>query len=199
MAKLILHVIVAASLWLGLRALGVPTWVRLLALVAGATAVHHIWERLFPEFFSPGSIPVADDDPLMLEALNTARETMPRFLRMYPAHRTDSIVKFRLLTDQGVTECVWADLVEITKDGARVYVRTPPVHQSGQFDPSRVVPVADFIDWQIEFRDGTLRGGYTNQAVFRVFEREKGYLPPAMIPHIARFKELRPEDVGEGI
>lgn len=199
MAKLILHVFVAVLLWVGLAALGMPVWIRVGALLGGAVAVHLVWDRLlFPDFLSPGSIPVADDDPLMLEALAKARATMAQFLRLYPDHQTDSIVKFLLVTDSGVKESVWADLVEIIGNDARVYIRTPPVHQTAPLERARTVPVAEIIDWQIEFRDGTLRGGFTNQALFRVFERENGYLPASIIPHISRFKDLESDDARQG-
>jgi len=194
MAKLLTQLVVAVFIWIGLGALGVPRVARLLVLVLGATLVHYVWERLFPEYFSPGSLPVADDDPLMMDALAKAQASMQDFLRLYPEHRTDSVVKFMLVTDQGVKEGVWADLVDISEGTARVYVRTPPVHQTAPFEPTCSVPVSEFIDWQIEFRDGSLRGGFTNQALFKAFERENGYLPPAMIPHLARFKELTPEE-----
>jgi uncharacterized protein YegJ (DUF2314 family) len=52
------------------------------------------------------------------------------------------------------------------------------------------VPVSDVTDWQIEFRDGTLRGGFTNRAMYKIFERQEGHMPARFLEQLKRFKEL---------
>ena len=199
MPKLIAQVLVAALIWLGLSWWGVGWLIRAVAVAIGAVLVHQVWERLvFQPFDYLGAIPVADDDPLILDAFARARETLPAFIRAYPQHRGDSIVKFRVRTPSGRHEQVWADLLEITGDTAKVYVRTPPVEDTPDFQPATTIRTADILDWQIEFRDGTLRGGYTNRALFKIFERTEGYMHPKFLVHLGRFRELDAHAAPEG-
>jgi uncharacterized protein YegJ (DUF2314 family) len=198
MPKLIAQVVVGAWVWCILGWCGAAWVLQTIAVGIGVVLVHQVWERfIFQPFDYLGVLPVADDDPVMLEALAAARATLPAFLRAYPHHQCESSVEFRVTTSSGRREQVWADLLEITGDTAKVFVRTPPVEDSPDFQPFMTVPVADILDWQIEFPDGTLYGGYTNRALFTIFERTEGYMHPKFLVHMRRFRELEP-DATEG-
>jgi len=134
-------------------------------------------------------MPVANDDPIMQQAVQRAKETFGEFRTLYPAHREDSMVKFRFKTDSGATENLWGDLLELEETRAKVYVRTPPMQHSGTLDRTMEIDVDGIVDWQIELRDGTLRGGFTNQALFRIFERQEGYMHPKFKQHMSRFQD----------
>jgi uncharacterized protein YegJ (DUF2314 family) len=101
------------------------------------------------------------------------------------------MVKFRFKTDQGANENLWADLLSLSSTEAEVYVRTPPVEHEGQMERTLKVPIDDIVDWQVEFRDGTLAGGFSNRAMFKIFEREEGYMHPEFKEHIGRFRDLQ--------
>ena len=58
------------------------------------------------------------------------------------------------------------------------------------------VPIDSIVDWQVEFPDGTLRGGYSNLAFFKIYEREEGAMPPKFLEQVARFKGLPPKETG---
>lgn len=137
-----------------------------------------------------GAAEVADDDPLMLSALAEAKRTWSDFVRLFPEHPQDSMVKYRVRTREGTVENVWGDLLELRADDATVYLRTPPVGDVDIPSPRMVVPLSDIVDWQIELQDGSLRGGFTQQATFRILEREQGSLPRRLAEQLARYRPL---------
>ena len=190
MLKLLSHIIVAAGLWFGTRALGVHWALACGAVVAGAFAVHFVWERVF---FQPyaylGTMPLASDDPLMAAARADARASFEKFRQLFPEHSRDTMVRFALRVKNGDVEYVWGDLLELTETTAKVYLRTPPVAEADLPNRTMDIKVEDIDDWQIEFTDGTLQGGFTNRALFRIFEREQGYMHPAFTEHMARFRD----------
>jgi uncharacterized protein YegJ (DUF2314 family) len=186
-----MHLAVAAALWFGLGALEIAIPWRLGAIIAGAIAVHLIWEWwIHPPYFS-GVMPIHQDDPLIKAAVAEGRATFPRFLEsVYPDHRADSCVRFSFTTDTGTVENLWADLLELRGDRAVVFVRTLPIEHQGEFEPKMEIPVEQISDWQVEYRDGTLRGGFTNRATFKIVERANGYLPQDMKEQLTRFRDL---------
>lgn len=191
MLKLIVQILFAQLVWHGLAWLGAGWPIRVVGILLGFYLVHRFWERfIFRPFDYLGVMPVAEDDPLMLDAFAKAQATIPAFLRAFPQHKKDCVVKFRLSMPSGPVELVWADVIDITDGYAEVYVRTPPMECPPDFEPRRKVPVSDIVDWQIEFPDGTLRGGYTNQALCKIFERTEGYMHPKIQVHLQRFRDL---------
>lgn len=191
MGKLVAHLALAAALWFGLGAVDLHVGLRILAVVLGAIGIHLVWERVFYDpFVHLGVMPIHQDDPLMKEAVSRARSEFPRFLGIYPEHKEDTIVRFPFTTVEGTVEHLWGDLVEVSGDRARVFTRTIPTTNEEDFEPGREIALADITDWQVEMRDGTLRGGYTNRAAFKIFERTEGMMPALFKEHLARFRDL---------
>ena len=191
MGKTILHIIVALCVWFGLTYFHLHWGIKLGAIVVGAILVHFVWEHfIYNPFFYLGAMPVANDDPVMLEAVENGKSTFTKFLEIYPDHKTDSCVRFRFETDSGAVENLWGDLLEITEDQATVYLRTAPVDHNGELDRKMTIDRDQINDWQVEFRDGTLRGGYTNRAMFKIYEREEGMIHPKLLVHFHRFKDI---------
>jgi hypothetical protein len=137
-----------------------------------------------------GAFAIAHDDPLMVTALGEARRTWSVFLRLYRDYPRTTIVKFRLRTTAGNIENVWGDLLELDGERATISLRTPPVGKMEARDPRMMVPVSDVVDWQVMFPDGTLRGGFTQQATFRILERDRGRLPRKLAEQLARYRPL---------
>ncbi len=100
------------------------------------------------------------------------------------------MVRFCFETDTGTVEHLWGDLLEIDDEQATVYLRTPPVDHNVELDRTMTIKRDQINDWQLEFRDGTLRGGYTNRAMFKIYEREEGWIHPKLMVQIRRFKEV---------
>ena len=190
MVKLLIQVALGAGIWAFLAALDVHWAFRVVAMLLGVIAVHWFWERfVFAPFDYLGVMPFSPDDPLMETARTRARETFGEFLELFPHHKQDSMVRFRFETDIGEVEYVWGDLSEINSAAAKVYLRTFPIQHRGPLDRAMDVSRENIDDWQIELRDGSLRGGFTNQASFKVFEREQGYMHPKFKVHLARFRD----------
>ncbi|MGD8237688.1 MAG: DUF2314 domain-containing protein [Armatimonadota bacterium] len=194
MPKLIAQIFAAVGAWVVLALCHVPPLWRIPVLLAGVVAVHIFWERVvFNPHLYLGAMPVDDDDPIMLKAREQAAASFAQFRKLYPEHKEDSMVKFSFQTDSGTTEHLWADLLELSETSANVYVRTPPIEHKGPTARTQTIPVDDIVDWQIEFHDGTIRGGFTNRALFNIFEREEGHLHPKLRGELERFKELEDE------
>jgi len=165
-------------------------WAILAALVAVALVLEMALGRGRRVPGHLGAVPIAYDDPLMLAAVDQARRTWSTFLDLYPQHPDTTIVKFRLRTKSGDIENVWGDLLELRDDQATVSLRTPPVGETDVREPRMTIPVTDIVDWQIMFPDGTLRGGFTQQATFRIIERDRGRLPRKFAEQLARYRAL---------
>ncbi len=197
MIKLILHVLVACALWFLIQLAGFGVVPRLVGIVVGAVAVHFVWERLvFDPLRYLGAMPVSDDDPLMTSAKARAKETLPEFRALFPEHEQDSMVKFLFHADSGVKENLWADLLSLSGDSAKVYIRTAPVEHKGDLDRNQEIAVDDIVDWQVEMPDGTIRGGFTNFALFKIFEREEGYLHSKLRSQMQRFTDCQQANRG---
>jgi uncharacterized protein YegJ (DUF2314 family) len=191
MGKTILHIIVALALWFGLAYFDLHWGIKLTAIVVGAFLVHFVWENfIYNPFLYLGAMPVSSDDPLMLEAVETGKSTFSKFMEIYSDHKSDSTVRFRFETDTGAIENLWGDLLEIDDNTATVYLRTPPIHHNGELERKMTIERDQINDWQVEFPDGTLRGGYSNRAVFKIYEREEGAIHPKLMVHFHRYKDV---------
>jgi len=191
MGKTILHVFVALALWFGLTYFNLHWGIKVGAIVIGAIVVHLIWENfIYNPFLYLGAMPVAVDDPFMLEAVEKGKATLAKFLEIYPDHKSDSTVRFRFETDTGTVENLWGDLLEIDQRKATIYLRTAPIDHEGELERTMTIDRDQINDWQVEFRDGTLRGGYTNWAMFKIYEREEGSLHRKLRDHFLRYKEI---------
>ena len=165
-------------------------WAILAGLVAAAFVLEMALSRSRRVPGHLGAVPIAHDDPLMLAAVDQAKRTWTTFLRLYAEHPETTIVKFRLRTKSGDIENVWGDLLELGDERAAVSLRTPPIGEPDTHDPQMTIPVADIVDWQIMLPDGTLRGGFTQQATFRIIERDRGRLPRKFAEQLARYRAL---------
>lgn len=191
MPKALVQVVVATAVWWALTAAEVAVGWRLGALLVGTLVVHELWQRLVPPpYLYLGAVAVADDDPLMLEARQKARVTLSRFLdELLPAHPQDSMVKFALETSDGSVENVWADVVAVSGERLSVLVRTLPSAGSGEPLTSEIGR-GEILDWMVELPDGTLRGGFTNRALFAIYAREVGRTHPDAEEQLARFRDM---------
>jgi uncharacterized protein YegJ (DUF2314 family) len=126
----------------------------------------------------------------MLAAFDDAKSTWPQFLELFREYPRDSLIKFRLRTKSGEIENVWGDLLELNPETAVTYLRTLPVGDVDLSDRRLTIPTADIVDWQVMVADGSLRGGFTQQATFRIMERENGSLPPQFAEQMKRYRPL---------
>jgi hypothetical protein len=133
-----------------------------------------------------GAAPIATNDPLLLAAQARAKETLPIFQQLAPAHMTDAMVKFRFAVTDG-TEQVWAYLRALDGDHLRVSVAHPLVDANIPVPEEQSITLDEVTDWQIEMHDGTIRGGFTNHAMFPIHRRDGYPIPREALQHEARF------------
>ena len=192
MFKLVIQAAVAFAIWFGAKSFELHYGASIALIVAGFVGVHLFWEKfMFNPYAYLGVMPVDPSDPLMRKAEEKASSTLEYFLNeLYPRHSEDSMVKFPYVNAENETEKLWADLVSMSENEVKVFVRTPPVAVKSDFDREMILDVKDILDWSVETKDGDLLGGFSNQALFKIFEREEGYLHPKFYEHISRFKEI---------
>lgn len=131
--------------------------------------------------------PIADDDPLMIKATQKARQALPTLRQLFKELPRNTMVKFAFQTDSGQTEHLWGDLLELDDEKFKVRVRTPPARHKGKFEKVQQRAVSEIEDWQVEQRDGRIRGGYGYQVVFHRTKEQIGQLPKELADHEGRF------------
>lgn len=109
---------------------------------------------------------VAPDDPLLIEAIGKARETLDQFRELYAQRPRDSYVKISARSEDGRTEHLWGQLLDLTEDSMRLKPVNLHAAYNGPLEGELERPVSDLEDWQVELPDGNIRGGYTLQVMF---------------------------------
>jgi hypothetical protein len=193
--KLAIHVAAALLFVYQARKAEWPWWGIVLGLIVVATVVHLVYDFISSRFFAGphrhlGAAAISNDDPLMTATIAEARRTWPDFLELFARYPKDSLVKFRLRVASGEIENVWGDLLELEGESATAYLRTPPVGKVSLPSRQLTFPVEEVVDWQVMVEDGSLRGGFTQQATFRILERENGSLHPKLAEQLARYRPL---------
>ncbi len=123
---------------------------------------------------------IDENDPLMVEARKKARETIPRLLELFSGAREHTRVKVAFKTSSGVTEHLWADLLEVEGGNMRVRYLTPPVTHTGRLERLHTHPIADIEDWVVTKDPARYIGGYTMRVMFQRGREQWGELPPAL-------------------
>jgi len=117
-------------------------------------------------------IEVATDDPLMMEAVEKARESWPRFVAAYEAKAGEKFSIKAPVTHGENTEFIWIAVTTI--EGDRVYgeLGNEPGNLGSLKLGSKVsVPVADLNDWAYLDKAGKMTGGFTIEAVQKASRR----------------------------
>jgi uncharacterized protein YegJ (DUF2314 family) len=120
-------------------------------------------------------IEVADDDPLMQQAVGKAREKWPRFVAAYEAGAGENFSVKAPVTHSGNTEFIWISVTSV--EGERVYGTL--ANDPGDLGPLKLgskvsVPVAELNDWAYVDPKGNMTGGFTIEAVRQAARRGRG-------------------------
>lgn len=119
-------------------------------------------------------IEVKDDDPLMIKAVKTARETWPKFVAAYEAGAGENFAIKAPVSRDGNTEFIWITVTTI--EGDRVYgtlANDPNNLGKLKFGSKVSVQSSELNDWGYIDPKGTFIGGYTIEAVKRASRRKK--------------------------
>jgi uncharacterized protein YegJ (DUF2314 family) len=123
-------------------------------------------------------VPIAPDDPIMIEAIRRAWETLPLMLDLH-AQAREVYVKFKHRTGVGQVEHVWGRIDRIEADMV-IASSISRVRSPGQeLPPTLTFPLCYVDDWQVHEGGGLVRGGFTTQAMIAICERDKHPVPRA--------------------
>ncbi len=120
-------------------------------------------------------IAVSDDDPLMLQAVQKARDNWPKFLAAYEAKAGQDFAVKAPITRSQNTEFIWITVTAI--EGDRIYgtlANDPNNLGKLKFGSKVSVTTGELNDWGYVDRDGKFVGGYTIEAVKRASRRKGG-------------------------
>jgi len=121
---------------------------------------------------------IADDDPLMLEAVEKARASVPELRRYFGESPEHVQVKIPFLTSSGTTEYLWSELLAITDDDMEVRYMTPPVTHTGYLERIHRHPISELRDWVYTKNQGNYQGGFSMRVMFVRGRELWGELPP---------------------
>ena len=121
---------------------------------------------------------IADDDPLMLEAVEKARASIPELRRHFIESPEHVQVKIPFVSNSGTTEFLWSELLAITDDDMEVRYMTPPVTHSGHLERVHRHPVGELRDWVYTKNEGSYQGGFSMRVMFIRGREAWGELPP---------------------
>lgn len=119
-------------------------------------------------------IEVADDDPLMKEAVAKARTDWQKFVMAYEAGRGENFSVKAPVSHSGNTEFIWISVTSL--EGERIYgtLGNDPCNLGPLKFGSKVsVAVADLNDWCYVDPKGELMGGFTIEAVKQAARRDR--------------------------
>jgi len=133
-------------------------------------------------------LPTDPDDPLLKEARDKARESLPQMLDLYKSFPEQSLVKIKFISNSDQVEYLWGELKEVQGNKAKVFLVTPPVSHSGKLDRNMEVDIDKFEDWQITDTEGNKYGGYSQRAMFKIARQKYGKLPRKLAKVEALYK-----------
>jgi hypothetical protein len=125
-------------------------------------------------------VSLAEDDPLVAEAVGRARASFSTFRRLRAEDAGPAAVKLVVTTDAGARERVWAEVVALRLDDVVARPLSRPATQRGALPPTVTVPLAAIEDWQITLPDGAVRGSFSTLAMIAACERDGLPVPPAV-------------------
>ena len=154
-------------------------WSKLLALLPGGGLVLFGLGKLFPG--EPPPIPIETGDPIMEQAMQQARREWHRFERGLAEGKREALVKFPLKTGFGDNEHVWAVAHSIDNGEVVASIASEIVGDEAEVKNERQrVPVSEIEDWLLVDDGGRMEGGFTQIAMAKIYQRDKGYVPYAI-------------------
>jgi uncharacterized protein YegJ (DUF2314 family) len=123
---------------------------------------------------------VDKNEPLMIEAIQSAKESIDNFIDLFRQYPNDSQVKVPFITSSGKTEFLWAEAKGIKESEITVFLITPPVTHTEQVNRTQTYQLADIVDWVVFQNNGKAKGGYTMKVMFKIAKEKWGQLPPKL-------------------
>ncbi len=158
----------------------------LFAVLGIAICVNMISPR--PEFEPLVTNP---DDPLLLEALQKAKDTLGTFYALMEKFPQNALVKLHFVSNTQQVEHLWAEVLgRAGDDGLNVRLVTPPVTHKGHLDRLYTCKTEDIEDWAVRDDEDHIYGGFSEQAMFAISERDAIKLPEKLLERRALYREI---------
>ena len=131
---------------------------------------------------------VDEDDPLMIEAIKTAKTTLDQFIELFKQYPANSQVKVPFKTSAGETEFLWAEAKAIKDNQVTVFLLTPPITHTGQVNRTQIYELNDVVDWVVFKENGKAKGGYTMKVMFKIARDKWGDLPEKLLAEEKKYE-----------
>ena len=131
---------------------------------------------------------IDENDPLMIEAIKNAKESINEFILFFNKYPDTSQVKVPFQTSTGRTEFLWAKVKEINELNLTVFLLTPPVTHTGQVDRNQSYNLDSIIDWVVFEENGKAKGGFTMRVMFKIAREKWGQLPENLIEEEKKYE-----------
>lgn len=149
-------------------------------LAAGLAAWMLLRWRMSRPDFPP--LKTSPDDPLLEEALERAKATVPEFLARLQEPRQSALVKLRFVSSSDDVEHLWAEVLEVLgPDELGVRLVTPPVTHTGPLERLHRCALDDVEDWQVRDAAGKVHGAFSQRAMFAIARRDGVRLPKRLL------------------
>lgn len=131
---------------------------------------------------------IDENDPLMIEAIKAAKESINEFVVLFNKYPDSSQVKVPFQTSTGRTEFLWAKVKEINDLNLTVFLLTPPVTHNGQLDRNQSYNIENIIDWVVFQENEKAKGGFTMRVMFKIAREKWGQLPENLLEEEKKYK-----------
>jgi hypothetical protein len=130
---------------------------------------------------------ISENDPLMIEARQKAKDSLPQLIELFSDAKDFTSVKIPFLSSSGETEHLWAELLSV--EGSRINVRytTPPVTHTGKLERLHTHALTEIEDWVITKDPKRYVGGYSMRVMFQRGRELWGDLPPKLKEEEAKY------------
>ena len=155
-----------------------------IGLLVAATLWWWIFRRNTPTY---QPIEVDDNDPRLLAAASKAKANIDLLRKLHANEPQEVQVKLPFVSNSGVTEYLWAEVLELGASETEVRYLTPPVTHTGKLDRIHTHPISDVEDWSVFLDNGEIHGGYTQRVMFEIARDQYGELPPELAEQETRY------------
>lgn len=121
---------------------------------------------------------IDDNDPLMIEARQKAKDSIPQMLELFKDAKDCTNVKIPFVTSSGEMEHLWAELLSVEGSSMKVRYTTPPVTHTGKLERLHTHALSEIEDWVVTKDPNRYMGGYSMRVMFQRGRELWGDLPP---------------------
>lgn len=185
----------AIGVWALRASFGQGEWIALSALIPAAGFALYGVGKLFPG--QPPPLPIETDDPLMKEAFDRAKREWRRFERGLAEGKREALIKYPMKTGYGDNEHVWAVAHSIDDGHVVATLASQPVGEDVELKNERQrIRIEDVEDWLLIEDGGRMEGGFTQIAMAKIYQRDKGYVPYAIRKTLPDMVDLNDPTLG---